>query len=258
MSCQFERLFTILTETDTMELRGNKRGDDCLIKEEIDTIGINISSEVKIHDQEGLSIDVFIPFQSYSEEMEDLVEIGSVNVKVFDERWSDYWYASDADGAHMHIFGNVVKQVSREEANEIIDVLGQQAFTNEDVEYVDGKRKVWGRVAVIDTNHHAFNLQKEFWHEEVAQKLFKQTEDYLLNVMNVDFIVLDLNHLSIEDAKGSPSLLLLSNSESLINMDSNYDFNKVKEDVEEYLSDKGYSPSGDDNEAKEGRIYRVR
>lgn len=241
-----------------MESRGNKRGDGCVIKEEIDTIGINISNEVKIHDQEGLSVDVFIPFQSYSEEVEDLVEIGSVNVKVFDERWSDFWYASDADGAHMHIFGNVVKQVSREEANEIIDAIRKRAFSNEDIEYVDGKRKVWGRVAVIDTNHHAFNLQKEFWHQEVVQKLFKQVEDYLLNVINVDFIVLDLNHDSMEYAKSSPSLLLLSNPEAITQIDSNYDYDKVKEDIEDYLSDKGYSASGDDNEAKAGRIYRVR
>lgn len=224
-----------------------------MLKEEVNEY-VQIGYQVKIIDQEGLSIDVLIPLERFSDEEGECVEIGSVNVKVFDDKWSEFCYAADADGGHMHIFEDVVAQISPEEVNEIESEYAEAEeqgylLDQDEIDYdKDGKRKVWGRVAIIDNAHHAFNIEKNFWSQVATKKLFKQVEHYLVSIMNVDFIVLDINHSSVEMIKSNPSLSLLADTEKLLEVYGDYDYKEIREEVEEYLFEYGYMRAGIDSD----------
>lgn len=60
----------------------------------------------------------------------------------------------------------------------------------------------------------------------------------------VDFIVLDLNHSSLETALESPGLLLLANVKNLANCKSDMELGNHLEKVQECLSDFDYEDTG--------------
>lgn len=123
--------------------------NECINEIENDDF-VLLSSEVQIHNDEDISLDVIFQFHTYIND--ESSNVGGINVKVYDEKWCDMLYAADADGAHEHIFSSVVKQIKKN--------IPKLDFGNVDDNY-DGERfQVWGRVAVMDCNFHAFQLDK--------------------------------------------------------------------------------------------------
>lgn len=227
-----------------------------MVKVEADFLSLD--STVQVVEDQGLSLDVIFKINAFladeedengkelenpdAEIVDDSAVVGEVDVKVYDEKWVDYWYAADADGAHMHIFVEAVCSVVKEN-------VSPKVFHKNDGE-IDGKHMVWGRVAVLDNNFHSLNLDKACWDKENATNLFLGIEDFLVDMMNVDFIVLDLFHYSYESAINNPGFLLLTDSDSLKSMEEEDQFLQLKNELEKELLSQGFIYSGDKKEKR--------
>ncbi|MFP3728922.1 hypothetical protein U8V72_27420 [Priestia filamentosa] len=228
----------------------------------IDRDSIFLDSDVEITNQEGLSIDVLFKatalIEAYDEndeiesEVLELVKIndsidiednlaivGKTSVKIYDDKWTDYLYAADADGAHMDIFGPVVKSVDRESVT--------PTFFKKNDGMIEGKHMVWGRVAIIDTNFHAFTLNKECWNKETSKKVFLAIEDYLVDILNIDFLLLDLNFFDTDIIKTNPSLLLLGDTEKILTLQNESGLHKLQKEAYLELLELGFISASDSN-----------
>lgn len=230
----------------------------------IDKECISLDNNVEIINEERLSLDVVFRVTSYIEgdaATEDVIEnedsnfvwldesietiddefavVGKTDVKVYDDKWVDFFYAADSDGAHTDIFGVVVEPVVKNSVTKTI-------FKKNDG-MVKGKHMVWGRVAVMDTNFHSFDLDKKCWNKEIAKEVFSEMEDYLVDILNIDFLVLDLNFRNIDTIKTNPGLLLLGDTEKLLTLQNENDLQELKMEVYGGLSDLGFIPAASSN-----------
>lgn len=106
----------------------------------------------------------------------------------------------------------------------------QQTFNKNDG-MIKGKHMVWGRVAIIDTNFYPFKFTRECWNKETAKAFLIDLEEYLVDILNIDFLLLDLNYSSIDSIKQNPSLLLLGYTEKILTLQNDHDLQELKKEA---------------------------
>lgn len=211
-----------------------------------------LDPDVKVTNQERLSLDVYFKVLTFLDDEEgvevdnpdieiqdDSAIIATLNAKVYDDKWVDYDYAADADGAHMHIFHEAVAPIER-------NSISHSDFRKRDGE-LNGKHMVWGRVAVIDNNFHALRVDKSVWNSEEIRGLFTEIEGFLVDILNTDFIVLDLKQISLDAVKTSPGLLLMTDSLKLKRLETEDQLTTLNHELEVYLLSQGFIYTGNKN-----------